>query len=77
MEIETLLAATDPFSAMGLPIERIDEQTLRSCFRRLALCVHPDKSDHPRADHAFKVLMTVSSSVFVLRNSSCSAMFDI
>ncbi len=70
MEIETLITATNPFSAMGLPVERVDEQTLRTCFRRLALCVHPDKSDDPRADQAFKVLMAVPS---YLPLSRCAA----
>ena len=59
MEIEMLLTATNPFSAMGLPFQLVDDQNLRTCFRRLALCVHPDKSDDPRAEQAFKVLLTV------------------
>ena len=48
---------------MGLPVQPVDEQTLRSCYRKLALCVHPDKSDDPRAEQAFKILTKVYCSV--------------
>eukprot|EP00286_Rhodomonas_abbreviata_P015435 CAMPEP_0181327670 /NCGR_PEP_ID=MMETSP1101-20121128/22244_1 /TAXON_ID=46948 /ORGANISM="Rhodomonas abbreviata, Strain Caron Lab Isolate" /LENGTH=156 /DNA_ID=CAMNT_0023436383 /DNA_START=166 /DNA_END=633 /DNA_ORIENTATION=+ len=54
--LEQILRATDPFSVLAIPKEPVDISKLSSCYRRIALCVHPDKNDDPRAEQAFKLL---------------------
>ncbi|KAM6307957.1 LOW QUALITY PROTEIN: dnaJ homolog subfamily C member 14 [Podargus strigoides] len=45
----------DPFEVLGLEATASDAE-LRKAYRRLAVLVHPDKNEHPRAEAAFKVL---------------------
>ncbi|OXB51013.1 hypothetical protein ASZ78_016915, partial [Callipepla squamata] len=45
----------NPFEALGVEVTASDAE-LRKAYRRLAVLVHPDKSEHPRAEEAFKVL---------------------
>ncbi|XP_072214177.1 dnaJ homolog subfamily C member 14 [Excalfactoria chinensis] len=61
-EISRLLAMAglpeeelNPFQALGVEATASDAE-LRKAYRRLAVLVHPDKSEHPRAEEAFKVL---------------------
>ncbi|NXS53515.1 DJC14 protein, partial [Brachypteracias leptosomus] len=45
----------NPFEVLGVEGTASDAE-LRRAYRRLAVLVHPDKSEHPRAEAAFKVL---------------------
>ncbi|NWR59950.1 DJC14 protein, partial [Bucorvus abyssinicus] len=45
----------NPFQVLGVEATATDAE-LRRAYRRLAVLVHPDKSQHPRADAAFRVL---------------------
>ncbi|XP_027571168.2 dnaJ homolog subfamily C member 14 [Pipra filicauda] len=45
----------NPFQVLGVEPSAADAE-LRKAYRRLAVLVHPDKSPHPRAEEAFKVL---------------------
>ncbi|XP_065510501.1 dnaJ homolog subfamily C member 14 isoform X2 [Caloenas nicobarica] len=61
-ETRRLLAAANipeeqlnPFQVLGVEATASDAE-LRRAYRRLAVLVHPDKNEHPRAEAAFKVL---------------------
>ncbi|NXX48677.1 DJC14 protein, partial [Tricholaema leucomelas] len=61
-EVERLVAMAEvaeeelnPFEVLGLELAASDAE-LRRAYRRLAVLVHPDKCQHPRAEEAFKVL---------------------
>ncbi|XP_067170084.1 dnaJ homolog subfamily C member 14 [Apteryx mantelli] len=61
-EVARLLAMADvpeeelnPFQVLGLEATASDAE-LKKAYRRLAVLVHPDKNEHPRAEEAFKVL---------------------
>ncbi|NXT28215.1 DJC14 protein, partial [Syrrhaptes paradoxus] len=61
-EVRRLLAMAEvpeeelnPFQVLGVEVTASDAE-LRKAYRRLAVLVHPDKSEHPRAEAAFKVL---------------------
>ncbi|KAL3908401.1 MAG: hypothetical protein SGPRY_009815 [Prymnesium sp.] len=55
--VEAILSAVDSHGALGLSRgEPISPPRLRSAFRRRALLCHPDKSTHPRAQEAFRIL---------------------
>ncbi|XP_064354606.1 dnaJ homolog subfamily C member 14 isoform X2 [Dromaius novaehollandiae] len=45
----------NPFQVLGLEATASDAE-LKKAYRRLAVLVHPDKNEHPRAEEAFKVL---------------------
>ncbi|XP_038609097.1 dnaJ homolog subfamily C member 14 [Tachyglossus aculeatus] len=45
----------DPFLVLGVEATASDAE-LKKAYRQLAVLVHPDKSPHPRAEEAFKVL---------------------
>ncbi|XP_062453514.1 dnaJ homolog subfamily C member 14 [Rhea pennata] len=61
-EVARLLAMAEvpeeelnPFQVLGLEATASDAE-LKKAYRRLAMLVHPDKNEHPRAEEAFKVL---------------------
>lgn len=61
-EVTRLLAMAEvpeeelnPFHVLGVEATASDAE-LRRAYRRLAVLVHPDKNEHPRAEAAFKVL---------------------
>ncbi|KAM6106258.1 dnaJ homolog subfamily C member 14 [Pterocles gutturalis] len=61
-EVRRLLAVAEvpeeelnPFQVLGVEVTASDAE-LRKAYRRLAVLVHPDKNEHPRAEAAFKVL---------------------
>ncbi|XP_029450651.1 dnaJ homolog subfamily C member 14 [Rhinatrema bivittatum] len=61
-EVERLLSLADipeeelnPFKALGVELTASDVE-LKKAYRQLAVLVHPDKNQHPRAEEAFKVL---------------------
>ncbi|XP_074785722.1 dnaJ homolog subfamily C member 14 [Athene noctua] len=61
-EVTRLLAMAEvpeeelnPFQVLGVEATASDAE-LRKAYRRLAVLVHPDKNEHPRAETAFKVL---------------------
>ncbi|XP_074836293.1 dnaJ homolog subfamily C member 14 [Carettochelys insculpta] len=61
-EVARLLALADvpeeelnPFQVLGLEATASDLE-LKKAYRQLAVLVHPDKNEHPRAEEAFKVL---------------------
>ncbi|KAM8990907.1 dnaJ homolog subfamily C member 14 [Ara ararauna] len=61
-EVTRLLAMAEvpeeelnPFHVLGVEATASDSE-LRRAYRRLAVLVHPDKNQHPRAEAAFKVL---------------------
>ncbi|CAM5168921.1 unnamed protein product [Eretmochelys imbricata] len=61
-EVARLLALADvpeeelnPFQVLGLEATASDSE-LKKAYRQLAVLVHPDKNEHPRAEEAFKVL---------------------
>ncbi|KAM9214415.1 dnaJ homolog subfamily C member 14 [Leptosomus discolor] len=45
----------NPFQVLGVEATASDAE-LKKAYRRLAVLVHPDKNEHPRAEAAFKVL---------------------
>ncbi|XP_067385965.1 dnaJ homolog subfamily C member 14 [Emydura macquarii macquarii] len=61
-EVARLLALAEvpeeelnPFQVLGLEVTASDAE-LKKAYRQLAVLVHPDKNEHPRAEEAFKVL---------------------
>ncbi|XP_054043094.1 dnaJ homolog subfamily C member 14 [Rissa tridactyla] len=61
-EVSRLLAMAEvpeeelnPFQVLGVEATA-SETELKKAYRRLAVLVHPDKNQHPRAEAAFKVL---------------------
>uniref|UniRef100_A0A663F115 DnaJ heat shock protein family (Hsp40) member C14 n=1 Tax=Aquila chrysaetos chrysaetos TaxID=223781 RepID=A0A663F115_AQUCH len=61
-EVSRLLAMAEvpeeelnPFQVLGVEVTASDAE-LKKAYRRLAVLVHPDKNEHPRAEAAFKVL---------------------
>ncbi|XP_054663080.1 dnaJ homolog subfamily C member 14 [Grus americana] len=61
-EVSRLLAMAEvpeeelnPFQVLGVEATASDTE-LKKAYRRLAVLVHPDKNEHPRAEAAFKVL---------------------
>ncbi|XP_072703356.1 dnaJ homolog subfamily C member 14 isoform X2 [Ciconia boyciana] len=61
-EVSRLLAMAEvpeeelnPFQVLGVEATASDAE-LKKAYRRLAVLVHPDKNEHPRAEAAFKVL---------------------
>ncbi|XP_042652875.1 dnaJ homolog subfamily C member 14 [Tyto alba] len=61
-EVRRLLAMAEvpeeelnPFQVLGVEATASDAD-LKKAYRRLAVLVHPDKNEHPRAEAAFKVL---------------------
>ncbi|KAM6330683.1 LOW QUALITY PROTEIN: dnaJ homolog subfamily C member 14 [Alca torda] len=61
-EVSRLLAMAEvpeeelnPFQVLGVEATASDAE-LKKAYRRLAVLVHPDKNQHPRAEAAFKVL---------------------
>ncbi|KAM6395094.1 dnaJ homolog subfamily C member 14 [Rhynochetos jubatus] len=61
-EVTRLLAMAEvpeeelnPFQVLGAEATASDAE-LKKAYRRLAVLVHPDKNEHPRAEAAFKVL---------------------
>ncbi|NWH67304.1 DJC14 protein, partial [Geococcyx californianus] len=61
-EVARLLAMAEvpeeelnPFQVLGVEVTASDAE-LRKAYHRLAVLVHPDKNEHPRAEAAFKVL---------------------
>eukprot|EP01114_Cavostelium_apophysatum_P000450 TRINITY_DN10414_c0_g1_i1.p1 TRINITY_DN10414_c0_g1~~TRINITY_DN10414_c0_g1_i1.p1 ORF type:complete len:214 (+),score=30.47 TRINITY_DN10414_c0_g1_i1:34-675(+) len=48
--------ASNHFSKLSLPVAPVDAKALKKQFKRLALLVHPDKCDDPKATDAFKQL---------------------
>ncbi|KAM6112304.1 dnaJ homolog subfamily C member 14 [Phoenicopterus ruber ruber] len=61
-EVSRLLAMAEvpeeelnPFQVLGVEPTASDAE-LKKAYRRLAVLVHPDKNEHPRAEAAFKVL---------------------
>ncbi|CAK9059562.1 unnamed protein product [Durusdinium trenchii] len=56
MSVATILGAANLFARLELPVERVEVATVRSQYRRLALAVHPDKCQDPRAKEAFQLL---------------------
>ena len=55
--VEDLLAASNEFEALSLPIEEsASPQIVRSAYKRACLLIHPDKSPHPEANDAFNKL---------------------
>lgn len=54
--VARVLTAAHAFDALGLPAVAADRAAVKAAYRRVALAVHPDKSDDPRAEQAFKRL---------------------
>ncbi len=60
--VERILAAgpSSPFEVLELPKANggiiVDKSTVRAAFKKLAVFVHPDKSQHPQATEAFRIL---------------------
>ncbi|NXA56858.1 DJC14 protein, partial [Nothocercus julius] len=52
---EVPIEELDPFEVLGAAAAAPDAE-LRRAYRRLAVLVHPDKNEHPRAAEAFRVL---------------------
>ncbi|KAM8977814.1 dnaJ homolog subfamily C member 14-like [Pelodytes ibericus] len=68
-EVERLLTMADipeeelnPFQVLGVEINA-SETELKKAYRQLAVLVHPDKNNHPRAEEAFKVLRAAWDTV--------------
>ncbi|KAG8452462.1 hypothetical protein GDO86_004303 [Hymenochirus boettgeri] len=68
-EVERLLSMAnmpeeqvDPFQVLGVEINASDTE-LKKAYRQLAVLVHPDKNNHPRAEEAFKVLRAAWDTV--------------
>ena len=49
--------AANPFLALGLPVAAISQTDLKKKYKQLALLFHPDKSQHPSAEAAFKIVV--------------------
>ena len=54
--VARVLTASHAFDALGLPTAAADLATVKTAYRKAALAVHPDKSNDPRAEQAFKRL---------------------
>ena len=54
--VARVLTAAHAFDALGLAAEAADKAVVKAAYRKAALAVHPDKSDDPRAEQAFKRL---------------------
>lgn len=54
--LEQILAAVGPFATFGFPEARCEPAGVKARYRQLALRVHPDKCEHPRANEAFQRL---------------------
>jgi hypothetical protein len=54
--IARVLTAAHAFDALGLPAEAAEAGAVKTAYRKAALQCHPDKSDDPRAEQAFKQL---------------------
>ncbi|KAM4047084.1 dnaJ homolog subfamily C member 14 isoform 1-T1 [Anomaloglossus baeobatrachus] len=68
-EVERLLSMVDipedelnPFQVLGVQMDA-SEVELKKAYRQLAVLVHPDKNNHPRAEEAFKVLRAAWDTV--------------
>ncbi|XP_073408328.1 dnaJ homolog subfamily C member 14 [Dendrobates tinctorius] len=68
-ELERLLSMVDipeedlnPFQVLGVEMNASDVE-LKKAYRQLAVLVHPDKNNHPRAEEAFKVLRAAWDTV--------------
>nr|DBA32896.1 TPA: hypothetical protein GDO54_000648 [Pyxicephalus adspersus] len=68
-EMERLLTMADipeeelnPFQVLGVEMDASDIE-LKKAYRQLAVLVHPDKNNHPRAEEAFKVLRAAWDTV--------------
>ncbi|KAG9491527.1 hypothetical protein GDO78_000174 [Eleutherodactylus coqui] len=68
-EVERLLSMVDipeedlnPFQVLGVEMDASDVE-LKKAYRQLAVLVHPDKNNHPRAEEAFKVLRAAWDTV--------------
>ncbi|KAM4699606.1 dnaJ homolog subfamily C member 14 isoform 1-T2 [Discoglossus pictus] len=68
-EVERLLTMVDipeedlnPFQVLGVEMNASDTE-LKKAYRQLAVLVHPDKNNHPRAEEAFKVLRAAWDTV--------------
>ncbi|XP_056418333.1 dnaJ homolog subfamily C member 14 [Hyla sarda] len=68
-EVERLLSMVDipeedlnPFQVLGVEMDASDVE-LKKAYRQLAVLVHPDKNNHPRAEAAFKVLRAAWDTV--------------
>ncbi|XP_071991136.1 dnaJ homolog subfamily C member 14 [Engystomops pustulosus] len=68
-EVERLLSMVDipeedlnPFQVLGVEMEATEVE-LKKAYRQLAVLVHPDKNNHPRAEEAFKVLRAAWDTV--------------
>ncbi|XP_044141916.1 dnaJ homolog subfamily C member 14 isoform X1 [Bufo gargarizans] len=68
-EVERLLSMVDipeedlnPFHVLGVDMGASDVE-LKKAYRQLAVLVHPDKNNHPRAEEAFKVLRAAWDTV--------------
>ncbi|XP_068123686.1 dnaJ homolog subfamily C member 14 [Hyperolius riggenbachi] len=68
-EVERLLTMADipedelnPFKVLGVEMDASDVE-LKKAYRQLAVLVHPDKNNHPRAEEAFKVLRSAWDTV--------------
>ncbi|KAM4795984.1 dnaJ homolog subfamily C member 14 isoform 2-T2 [Rhinophrynus dorsalis] len=68
-EVERLLTMAvipeeelNPFQVLGVEMNASDTE-LKKAYRQLAVLVHPDKNNHPRAEEAFKVLRAAWDTV--------------
>ncbi|XP_053311625.1 dnaJ homolog subfamily C member 14 [Spea bombifrons] len=68
-EVERLLTLADipeeelnPFQVLDVDVKASDTE-LKKAYRQLAVLVHPDKNNHPRAEEAFKVLRAAWDTV--------------
>uniref|UniRef100_A0A8C5M2I9 DnaJ heat shock protein family (Hsp40) member C14 n=1 Tax=Leptobrachium leishanense TaxID=445787 RepID=A0A8C5M2I9_9ANUR len=68
-EVERLLTMADipeedlnPFQVLGVEANA-SEIELKKAYRQLAVLVHPDKNNHPRAEEAFKILRAAWDTV--------------
>ncbi|OCT92823.1 dnaJ homolog subfamily C member 14 [Xenopus laevis] len=68
-EVERLLTMADipeedlnPFLVLGVEMNA-SEGELKKAYRQMAVLVHPDKNNHPRAEEAFKVLRAAWDTV--------------
>ncbi|KAI9230302.1 MAG: hypothetical protein DHS80DRAFT_28917 [Piptocephalis tieghemiana] len=57
-EVDRILQAFpgDPWSILGLKSYEVDPKEIKLKFRKLSLLIHPDKTQHPRAQDAFDLV---------------------
>mmetsp|Transcript_8836 Transcript_8836/g.19963 ORF Transcript_8836/g.19963 Transcript_8836/m.19963 type:complete len:338 (+) Transcript_8836:71-1084(+) len=55
---ESILAASNHYEALGLPVQIASSEVAKRRYYRLALVVHPDKNKEFQAEEAFKRLST-------------------